>query len=333
VRIFVSVIVAAGCALAQSSPTAEISNGLVRAVIQLPDREHGSYRGTRFDWAGIISSLQYSGHEYVGKWHDVDDPKIHDAVTGPAEEFLTNDSAFGYAKTKPGDIFPRIGVGSLRKPAGETAYRRFGTYEIVDPGNWTVKKHQDQIEFAHELNLGSGGYAYVYKKTVRLAKGKPELTVEHSLRNTGAKVIETSQYSHNFFAMDHQVVGPDVTIAFAFIPVASPEMKYGARIQNHEITYARELEEKQAASADISGFGPEAKDYDIRVENHRLGTGVHIMGDQPLEKLHFWSIRTVASPEPYVRLTVPPGREARWTIRYEFYAAPNGKTGGKLYAH
>jgi hypothetical protein len=110
-------------------------------------------------------------------------------------------------------------------------------------------------------------------------------------------------------------------------------MKYGARIQNHEITYARELEEKQAASADISGFGPEAKDYDIRVENHRLGTGVHIMGDQPLEKLHFWSIRTVASPEPYVRLTVPPGREARWTIRYEFYAAPNGKTGGKLYAH
>ena len=25
-----------------------------------------SYSGTRFDWSGIISSIQFAGHEYVG---------------------------------------------------------------------------------------------------------------------------------------------------------------------------------------------------------------------------------------------------------------------------
>jgi hypothetical protein len=63
----------------------------------------------RFDWFGIISSLQYQGHEYFGQWHKHHDPKIHDAVTEPLEEFRTNDSGLGYEEAKPGDAFVRIG--------------------------------------------------------------------------------------------------------------------------------------------------------------------------------------------------------------------------------
>jgi uncharacterized cupin superfamily protein len=55
-------------------------------------------------------------------------------------------------------------VGTVRKPE-EQAYRPFETYEIVDPGKWTVKKHKDRIEFTHQLR-GENGYAYVYRKTV-----------------------------------------------------------------------------------------------------------------------------------------------------------------------
>lgn len=36
---------------AQSYPQAELSNGVLRAKIYLPDAEKGFYRGTRFDWA------------------------------------------------------------------------------------------------------------------------------------------------------------------------------------------------------------------------------------------------------------------------------------------
>src|SRR5271169_5089953 len=114
-------------------PQAEISNSQIHAKLYLPDPQSGYYRATRFDWSGVVSSLQWNGHEYFGKWFDRYDPKIHDSITGPVEEFL----ALGYAEASPGATFVKIGVGSLRKPA-EPAYRQFSTYEIVDPGKWTV---------------------------------------------------------------------------------------------------------------------------------------------------------------------------------------------------
>jgi len=46
---------------------------------------------------------------------------------------------------------------------------------------------------------------------------------------------------------------------------------------------------------------------------------VHITGDTPLSKVVFWSIRTVACPEPYVQLHVEPGQESKWKINYDFY--------------
>jgi hypothetical protein len=312
------------CAQEQPAPTAEITNGVVHAVVQLPDPAHGSYQGTRFDWSGILSSLEYAGHQYVGPWQDVHDPKIHDAVTGPAEEFLTNGSALGYTEAEPGGTFVRIGVGTIRKPAGEKEFQRFTTYEIVDHGKWTIHKKKDSVTFIHQLR-SDDGYAYVYTKTVHLVRGKPELEIQHTLKNTGRKPIETSQYSHNFFTMDHQVVGPDVKVHFAFPAKAASEMKFGAQLKDGEITYERKLEGKQSAASDILGFGPTAKDYDIRIENHWAGTGVHITGDRPLEKLYFWSIRTVACPEPYIHLSIAPGSQTHWSSLYELYTFTGAK--------
>ena len=54
------------------------------------------------------------------------------------------------------------------------------------------------VEFSQELT-GPSGYAYAYRKTVRLAKDQPRMTLEHSLKNTGRRVIESNVYNHNFF--------------------------------------------------------------------------------------------------------------------------------------
>jgi hypothetical protein len=54
---------------AQDYPRAVISNGMIHATLMLPDTKNGSYQGTRFDWSGIISSLQFAGHEYFGRWY------------------------------------------------------------------------------------------------------------------------------------------------------------------------------------------------------------------------------------------------------------------------
>ena len=304
--------------LAEDYPKAEISNGLIHAELMLPDSQHGSYRGTRFDWSGIISSLQFGGHEYFGRWYEHHDPNIHDAITGPVEEFRTNDKGLGYEEAKPGGTFVRIGIGTVRKP-DEPAYRAYDTYEIVDPGKWTIHRHKDRIEFTHRLS-SENGYAYIYRKTIRLVKGKPELLIEHSLKNTGHKAIETTQYNHNFFVIDHEVVGPDVAAKFVFTPVPLRGFSDRAEVRGDEIIFPRELQGKNGVFSELGGPNKDVKDYDFRVENLKSGAGVHITSDQILEKVNFWAIRTVAAVEPYILLRIEPGKESHWTIRYDFYS-------------
>ena len=316
-------LLVAASAFAADFPSAEISNGVVRIKFYTPSVENGSYRGTRFDWSGIASSIEYKGHQFAGQWYPKHDPKTHDALTGPAEEFMTPDeSAHGYGEAKPGETFMRIGVGTARKPAGETAYRRFDTYEIVDPGKREFSKTADSATFVHELTA-PGGYAYRYTKTVRLVAGQPRFVIEHHLKNTGTRAIDTLQYNHNFFTIDDSTIGPGVRIVFGFD--AKPARAPGdmAAMRGRALEYLRDLKPGgESASTSIEGFGPNASDYHFTIENRRAGAAVHITGDQPLSRVFFWSIRTVACPEPYVHIQVEPGRTADWSITYDLSELP-----------
>ena len=89
-RAIVLCLFAVATVAAADFPSVAISNGQIRARIMLPDAERGYYRGTRFDWSGQIESLEYNGHNYFGQWFPKYDPKLHDAIMGPVEEFRTN---------------------------------------------------------------------------------------------------------------------------------------------------------------------------------------------------------------------------------------------------
>jgi hypothetical protein len=291
-------------AMAADFPQATISNGAVTAKLMLPG---GSYQGTRFDWSGIVASLTWNGHEYFGQWYAKHDPKIHDAITGPVEEFLTPP---GYAEAAPGGVFVRIGVGALRKP-DEKAFRRFDTYEIVDPGKRTMRRGNDWIEFRHQLS--AAGYSYDYRKTIRLEKSG--FTIEHVLKNTGGKSIDTMVYNHNFFVIDHEAVGPDMAIRFAWTPQPTPPLRNGNEISGQDIRYSRELRAGESDESDLNGFGA----YDFKIENLKALAGVHVTSNQSLAKVHFWAIQTVACPEPFLHLEVAPKRTIQWQIRYALY--------------
>ncbi len=296
-------------------PQATITNGLVRTTLYLPDAQRGYYQGTRFDWSGAFKSLEHNGHQYVDQWFEIYDPKIHDAINGPVEEF----TALGYADTKPGDTFVKIGVGVLRKP-DDKPYSFARPYDVVDYGKWNVKTGKDYANFRHELS-DEGGYAYQYVKTVRLVKGKPELVLEHRLENTGRKLIETSVYNHNFFVIDKQPTGPGIEVRFPFA-VKGEGRGFGSAIltKDSSLVYARDLEKReQVFSAGLQGFGPTADAYDIRIENVKTGAGVRATGDQPIEKLVYWACSTTSCPEPYVKLRAAPGQTVTWTITYAFY--------------
>jgi len=307
-------------------PQAEISNGLIKAKILLPDPERGYYRGSRFDWGGVIESLSFKGHSFFGQWFEHYDPTLHDAIMGPVEEFRGEDGALGYSEAKPGGYFVKIGIGLLRKPDDEK-YSFARTYPVANAGKRIVTPEGDRVRFQHEISNGEG-YAYLYRKTVRLARGKPELIIEHSLKNVGRRVIDTSVYNHDFYMIDEQPSGPDYRVAFAFTPRAEQDLKGLAEVRGKELVYQRELKPGgESVFTPIAGFGPAAKDNDVIVENAKAQAGVRETGNRPLSAFNFWSIRSTVCPEGYIHMRIEPGKTFTWKITYRFYTLP--LTGGK----
>lgn len=331
-------------------PTASIGNGLIRAKLNLPNVDTGYYRGTRFDWSGSVLSLESGGHSYFGQWFARYDPHIHDSITGPVEDY----APLNYNEAKPGETFVKIGVGVLKR-LDDQPYRFSTPYDVLDNGKWSVRTGADFVEFRHEVTDPKSGYGYVYTKTVRLTVGKPQMTIEHNLKNTGTKAIATNVYNHGFFMLDSQPTGPDFTVKFGFEPKAAREMNGLAELQGRQIVYLKELQEnananatppaapapppadavaganpgrgpgrggRQAASTPIEGFSTDPKDFDIRIENHKTGAGVRITGDHPLWRINFWSVRTTVCPEAYVEVKAEPGKETTWRLTYDFYALP-----------
>ncbi len=297
------------------APTADLAGGHVRATLYLPDAASGYYQGTRFDWAGAIAALDWNGHSYFGKWFDRYDPKLHDAITGPVEEFLTNGAGLGYADARVGDAFVKIGVGAVRKP-DEAAFHQFNTYDIVDPGVRTVTRGPGWIEFGHDLG-DTNGYAYAYRKRVRVLGDT--LVLEHHLKNTGRKPIATSVYEHDFYMIDNQPTGPDIVLRLPFALGTRGDLNGLALVRGQELTYTHELQGQETLHVDLTGFGATSKDYDIRVENRKTGVGVRQRGDRALARLDLWSPRSTICPEAYIDLAVAPGAETVWTITYDFY--------------
>jgi hypothetical protein len=327
-------------AYAADAPKAEISNGQIRATLYLPDAHNGFYRSTRFDWSGVIGSLTYQGNEYYGPWFHKVDPNVRDytydatgvvaspvsATAGPAEEYQTDGKALGYEEAKAGGTFIKIGIGVLRKPAGETKYDHYRNYEIVDPGKWTVHTGPTSVEFVQELSDPSTHYGYRYTKVVRLTEGKAQLVIEHTFQNTGSRPIRSSMYNHNFLVFDGRAPGPDLVTKTAYkIDGSHPPEKGIGEIRGNELRYLKTLEKEERLTAVLGGFGSSPSDFDFRVEQRGTGAGVRIRGDHALANASVWSIRSVYALEPFVAFETQPGGESKWTFTYDYYSLGSKK--------
>ena len=95
-----------------------------------------------------------------------------------------------------------------------------------------------------------------------------------------------------------------------------------AEIRGKEIVFLRTLQREERVSIGIQGFGTDAKDYDVRVENVKTGAGFRVTSDRPLANLTLWSIRSVISMEPHVDVSTEPGATTSWTYTYTYFARP-----------
>jgi len=311
-------------------PHHDISNGIVSAKVYLPG-EGGLYRGTRFDRTGVVAQATYKGQNYGQYWFSSTSPAVHDFIwqngqvtvstasgaAGPVEEFTT----IGYDEAGAGGKFLKIGVGILKR--GPEAYDFVHTYPVVNEGKRSESATKTQVRLTHDLSDKDTGYGYSYVKTVRLVPGKAQMVIEHVLKNTGTKPIETAVYCHNFLTLSPG--NENVTITAPFnISADKPFTPGAAEVSGKTIRYLRAVKEGESVTSPISGFGTSVSDYDFKVTNTKSGFGQRIRADQPLARINFWSIRTNVSWEPYIAISLKPGESKKWTYTYDYFGPGEG---------
>jgi hypothetical protein len=314
-----------------------LSNGKLDVLVFLPDAKNGYYRSSRFDWSGVVGCASLNGHHFFGEWFANYEALKNDSITGPAEEFRTDGGpmghtgprgqmfippgAIGYDDAKPGELFLKPGVGVLRK-VEDKPYQFGFSYPIVDTGQWTTKIESRSILFRQVLR-GPQGYAYIYEKKLILDKNDSVMTLEHRLKNTGQKTIDTSVYDHDFFMLDGKPVGPGMVVHFAFEPKPADPLEAAAKIEGKDLIFIDSLGPGRGVSGYLTGYSEKASDYDFIVEDTNTKVAVRQTSDSPLSRLFFWSTPSTICPEGYIHLNIPPGKTGTWKIHYRFIAPTN----------
>ncbi len=300
-------------------PTATLKNEHVRLTVLLPGANSGYYRGSRFDWSGLVSRVEFGKHVLFQEWKSPHDPAGPDDVGGTAEEFGMLLAPLGYADAKKGGRFLKIGIGQLERP-DDKEYQFNRPYKIVDAAPWTVEARDNRIVFRQAAEL-AGGFSYEYVKRVRLADDKPEFVIERELKNTGKKAIHTDHYGHNFLSFDGKPVGPDYRLTFTADPkprAKRHDLAAGAKLSGKELNFDKELL-TGTIYTELEGFGSSADGHAVTATDLKSGFGLTITGDAPVKEWHVWAIKTALCPEPFVEIKVEPGDTFKWSTKYVLF--------------
>src|SRR4051812_9213761 len=74
-------LLVSGPVRADDYPKTVLRNKSLSLTVYLPDAEKGYYRGSRFDWAGVVGNVESIGpHTIFGPWKDTHDPTNHDDI-------------------------------------------------------------------------------------------------------------------------------------------------------------------------------------------------------------------------------------------------------------
>jgi hypothetical protein len=303
-------------ARAEDPPRVVLKNDIATLTVLLPDNTKGFYRGSRFDWHGIVSKVEYAGHTLFNAWKTPHDPNGHDDVGGTAEEFGIL-APIGYDAAGTGEPFLKLGIGILQR-ADKEKYEFWKPYKVVNTGRVTTTSGPRTATFHQDIEFQE--YAYSYVKTVELDTDKPAFTIHRELKNTGKKPIRTDHYCHNFLSFDNKPVGPDYTLTFAVAPKprAKSDFNKVARLDGADLTFTGPLD-KGTIYLELDGFGEKSAGFAVKALDTKTGFGVKITGNVPVREWHVWGNKTTLCPEPFVDIELDPGETKKWATRYALF--------------
>jgi hypothetical protein len=271
-----------------------------------------AYHGTRFDWSAFITQVTLDGkHNYCV-------PESYQPGEGTGGNGLCNefgiDQAIGYDEIEPDDLFPKLGIGLLRRQ-DRSAYDFWYPYEIVQRFPIVVESGPDWARFTVEP-LDCGGYAARQSKTVRLQNNS--LVITYELENVGQKALLTNEYVHNFNAIDCHALGPEYRLHFPYPVEIEQETARGMEVVDFQGADVRIVRTPtQAFYFRTQGFSlGAAPQWELTLP--ASGVGLCESDDFAPVRVGVWGTSHVISVEVFNAINVQPGQMQKWTRLYEF---------------
>ena len=287
-----------------------LKNKNLEIHIDLPDEQ---YNFSRFDWTGKIAAVKFQNSPLtIAERIDI----VNDADFGKGfyNEFGI-DSALGFEETAIGGWFHKIGVGLLKKDDNKYVFTK--KYEIK-PAQFKITTANNTIVI-NCISATVYGYAYVLKKTIILQESGFE--IKYRLENTGKKNIRTSEYVHNFLAINETLMGSDYVLKFPF--ELKPERFWDSLNSEQKVILGtneigfKGTPNEQFFFSNLSGGEPIDAAWELL--NHKLKIGISEVGSFKVKKVNLWGWQHVVSPELFIAIHIEPGQSKEWSRKYKVF--------------
>jgi hypothetical protein len=271
------------------------------------------YKSSRFDYTGKITTVMFRGTTIV----------TTEQLNSPNEDYLGKglynefgiDSALGYNEAAKDEWFHKVGVGLLRKD--DNIYQFNKNYEIkLADFNVQTEQHKVIISCKSEL---VNGYSYYLRKEIEIQESS--LKISYFLENTGVKNIYTTEYNHNFVAINNELVGSSYELRFPFElqpdkfeesvnPENSVECRPNSIFFNKNPT-------EQFFFSSMNGKVDVPAHWELL--NHRHKIGISETGNFNTEKVNLWGWKHVISSELFFKISLKPNETTEWSRTYKFF--------------
>ena len=271
------------------------------------------YRAARFDWTGLITQVSWNNIQLTGL--ERDDAAQEDAFGKGLYNEFGIDTALGFEEAETGGWFHKIGVGLLRKT--DPQYLFSHRYEIR-PATFEVVPGAAKLVIRC-LSEEHNGYAYVLTKEIELQDS--HFTISYRLENRGEKVIHTSEYVHNFMAINQEAIGPNYALKFPF-PINPEQLGETVNPDRAVELSQNEIRLKHAPTEPFFFSklgGPAPVEAAWKLLNHSTQIGIRETGSFPCKQVNLWGCGHVISPELFVELRVMPGESTIWSRTYHVF--------------
>lgn len=277
------------------------------------DYPNENYNFSRFDWTGKITKVKFQDLP-VSTFETTNCENEHIYGKGFYNEFGI-DTALGFEDTDVGGWFHKIGVGLLRKDDNEYQFSKKydikpAKFEITNDSNKTI-----MLCNSESVN----GYSYFLKKEIEIHDNS--FSIKYFLKNTGQKDIITDEYTHNFIALNNDMIGTNYILKFPFDlktklfnETVNTEQK--VNICKNEFSF-NDSPNDPFFFSNLSGN--ENVDSKWELLNIQNNIGISEIGDFKTNKINLWGWKHVISPELFFNIFLKRNQSTEWTRTYNVY--------------